>query len=1595
MASCQLYRDKITGEITRVEAPNGSPSGLYNGINKLIRDKEKAADVWATAYTPQFLLRNGDWISLEKAKRIDPTNTAEIDRLSANVTSNLDENGEPTIDTLSDYIPADSITDTDSKLREKISNFLTKIGVSVQTAILPGNIQAQAELLNNVIKVSKGQVDVTVLGEEAAHFFVSMLPRDGTLYRDMMSKITSYDIYKDVLSAYRSNPSYQVGGKPNFVKLKEEAIAKIISNQLSNRDTQAPRSWLNRILDYIRSIFVVDNPFIVVADNILSAKVEGLDPENINNDNAIMYSLSSTTTADNAYNLVTTLNSQLTRAPSSTVDPETGKRLDKYFLNGKEIKRRVTDVVKDFYKKVFNTVSVDDPKREIYNIQAEHGTNIHADIEHIEHRMLNGDGTIKDNISDIGAYTPKTSKTIYDLLEKHVIERFSNIKNRYGASTRILTEVKVADTTRDIAGTIDLLVIKPNGRVDILDWKSTDFNSKKLADGLPWWKTEAYSLQLDEYANILKSQYNIDADLRRAIPIRAIYSKNATTGKYTNLHNIEVGSSTVSVDNKEYLNPVPSRTERTNIKEVDELLDKLQSLYQRIRDRKASLEERYIKNQELEKIKKAINDIQVHQNLNGLVENGKLLINNLTKALGDNSLDLSTAQTYYREILLYADLTKIMGAMEINNFSEFTEQQKKDVYELFGQANTVETTLKNWLLNAAGEIANTQGIKGIEDIEQNIGFWSGMIRSLSNTPNATVQAFYKYLTEYQNEVEIRRDENNSKLEEISNNLLAWAKHKGISKDRMFDGMLEIDNKGRWNGGFLNKYTREYLDAKKEAIEKRDINKLEELLDLSDSAKQAFDKRKQRFLDWINRTDFSLDPEKNGKIKAKKIEDWNYQYNVFDGKYKNTALLNYNNFILGKDKYVTSKWKGLMDDNSNAPLREAYNYFQSLLNYADKKLGMIDNTGKFIPSIENDKLDMWNQYGSTSIFNMNGFFESFEYKTNNTFGEIDPLTGKPKKSVPKLFLNNLGRVKKEEIGNEEYMDFSMKSKDLFTVFSLWGKHMYEYEYMSKLEEIGTLMLSVEDIKGKHLEKGADGKYKEVIGNEKNYEYLEDFINYYVYGQKLKDANAWEFDLFGKTYSGKRLVQGVIRYMGMKTLAFNTTSIAANYIGGKFNTFFVASKGKFMDRRQWAFGEYALSQDKGKALVDYFDVFLEDETYRRARQLSVYESVKKLSYDNLFIGQRLTDKAVQYPVLLGMTKSYGIIDGKIVNIKKYVQDKNGYANIYNLPIDDQKALLKKIDDEILLLEDKTIWNQAVIDDKGVIKLPNLNRHDKTVLEFRQQVRKANKSILGNATSEDISRYRMSLLGQALGQFRNWMPPLIDERFGELRYNVDSENWEKGRARVLFNNYFSTSAVNQSVSRKAMEILSKHIGTLVKDLIGFTSSGDIQDRAKALYAKEKARALEQNLPFDITEHQYIEMHIGNLKAMLNEIRLILAFTGLIFSLASVPDDDEKKAGIAKYITRMMDKFNNELLFYYIPTNSTQLIQSPIPVVSLAEDISKFFVHLAGQGYGAATDNEKLEQKYKPTKYILKDVPIMREIYTLGTIFDEDMRKAYEVTR
>ena len=63
---------------------------------------------------------------------------------------------------------------------------------------------------------------------------------------------------------------------------------------------------------------------------------------------------------------------------------------------------------------------------------------------------------------------------------------------------------------RETAGTVDLLIVDPSGKVSIIDWKFIDINTDKYED-VPWYKVKAWNLQMEKYRGILTKNYGVKA----------------------------------------------------------------------------------------------------------------------------------------------------------------------------------------------------------------------------------------------------------------------------------------------------------------------------------------------------------------------------------------------------------------------------------------------------------------------------------------------------------------------------------------------------------------------------------------------------------------------------------------------------------------------------------------------------------------------------------------------------------------------------------------------------------------------------------------------------------------------------------------------------------------------------------------------------------------------------------------------------------------------------------------------------------------------------------------------------------------------------
>ena len=154
-------------------------------------------------------------------------------------------------------------TEANEETIEKVKTLLAKLGVSIEITdkvMEEFGANAIVDLSKRLIQMVEGKESES-LTEEAMHLLTALLPQD--ILADLLSKITSYQIYKDTLKQYKNHPAYQnEDGTPNIDKIKFEAVGKLLAEFYIGRaqnldidEINAAKSVWSRILDWIKNIF--------------------------------------------------------------------------------------------------------------------------------------------------------------------------------------------------------------------------------------------------------------------------------------------------------------------------------------------------------------------------------------------------------------------------------------------------------------------------------------------------------------------------------------------------------------------------------------------------------------------------------------------------------------------------------------------------------------------------------------------------------------------------------------------------------------------------------------------------------------------------------------------------------------------------------------------------------------------------------------------------------------------------------------------------------------------------------------------------------------------------------------------------------------------------------------------------------------------------------------------------------------------------------------------------------------------------------------------------------------------------------------------
>jgi hypothetical protein len=1504
-----------------------------------------------------------------------------------------------------------------------LRDFLKRIGVDVkmlQQIVVGGkkqDVNGVARIMQGLIEVIEGR-EAEALPEEAMHFAVEIIKQTNPkLYNQLLKEINSYAMYKQVLADYSSDPNYQTkDGKPNIQKLKDEAIGKVLTDTLiykSEGSIEKPenlskvQSWWSAILDWLKSLFNKSG-FDKAAMSILSGKNIGtLEDIRTSEDNVFMQK----TKQDTVYDSIKEI--------SAKIDSR-GK--EGYYIGDKKVPRRVTDIVKDWYDRRFAEKQLTDSEfqKAVNDLKAEKGTAGHADIDYIIELFVDKDGYLRQTELDDSSYTSQidpNSRKIYDLLKDNVRQRLNSFK----PGTRFMSEIVVYDQARGLAGTIDFLAIDRDGKVSILDWKFMDLNIDRY-DDVPWYKVNAWRTQMDQYRLILQNAYGIkpqDFVQTRMIPIRVRYSSgDPTRNVLPQLLDIEIGGVVVKDIKEDYLIPLATKGEKTGIKKIDKLIERLNDVYTKLSEKKAMPSEKLNKAEQLNALFTAIRHLQMRQDVGPLVDQAKILNKQLKELIQSyreniegkdpNSFTDDQVTDFTESIALGLDAistyTQLSGDLKPIFDKDLSEEDKElwnSVRNATEDARDIQSELKEIDEEFTSDVIGKR--EGVENLSTPEKIIKGLARWFGNTATLQLKSLhvlYRKVNKAFGYAAMDSLNETKKLLEIKERYQAWAASKGLTMKNYFDILRKKDK-----NELIDEFDPNFYSELKKRIQDKDLKWIRENVDSSEYNIYLKEKLKEEIDRIENKVRIGTDEEIQKQIDREKAQAASL-YNISTTESPGWYLYNDIRKFPRRDKWESKEWKELYRKDSsgnyvNKPAVDFYEYIKERNNYY-QEIGYIHakQARTFLPWVRQGMSEKLIFGGKITLGEQ--FLRNISLDENETgFGQIDPQTGKPIDVIPVYFTREL------PAGEE--------SKDLFKTMALYNEFAIKFKYLSDIESQAKALLRLERNK-KAIRTSYFGKTQYEEGdiaytpdNNENADLYENMMKAILYQQKFIESETFDqillkFGKFGEKINKKlgykllpenlegrqmsinKTLNQLNTTFQINALGLNLLSSFSNFFGGSFQS--LINSGKYYTKSElvstelWIlsqkmYGLEDLDAKKAIAALEYFLPLTENYGGEIAKKLALSKINGKNIQDFLMILMRNSEKAVQTTNFFAYLRNTIVENGKLYNAREYLRSTPEYENMYLGSKEQRDVRMEKFERDV----------QDLIKEKGVTKLgkvvngefviPGVDRKSDTVIELRRIVQQINNDALGSLSPDNRRMINMNVYGNSFMVFKNWIPRLVDVRIGALKYNSASDAYEWGRTRMLF----------KIISDDLLGMIGNVRNSIVANDKGIEYIRKLYETKKDQYERETGKTLE------MTESEFIDLVRQNLKNQMLDMIFYAVLLSLLAGLKAIPPDKDEDPSVKnqyKFLLRATDKLVDEIGYFYDPTSFTKLVSGGLfPSVRLLDNYKSLLVNFLKENYALATGDDETVEKNYVIKYLLKSFPVLSQGQAILPMFYPELAK------
>lgn len=1492
-----------------------------------------------------------------------------------------------------------------------VNDFLKRIGVSIQgvkEVVVNGvklDANAVANLTQKLVQVVEGK-EAQSLPEEAMHFAVAIIKQTNpALYRKLLNEINSYNILKDVFAEYSTNPAYQTAdGKPDVVKIKEEAIGKVLAEVIINQSegiTEKPEllakaeSLWTQMLDFLKGLFSKSG-FDQAAMDVLSGKDIGTAEDIV--EEGIFLQQAEQSKQEQVYSTIKQLSSRIE------------KKDEDYYIDGRKIGRRVSNLVADWYERRFknNDLTKTEYQTAVDDLKAEKGTAGHADIEHAFSLFVDENGLLRETPLDDTGYVSQldpNNKDMYELLRDNLQERL----NSFPKGTKFMSEATIYDAKRDIAGTVDFLAITPEGKVNILDWKFMDLNVDKYAD-VPWYKVNAWNTQMEQYKYIISSVYNVkneNFEQTRMIPIKALYSEgNSKTGTLPKLLSVKIGDVNVKNIEEDYLIPVGLQAEKTGVKKIDTLLEKLNAIYKKLSEAKALPEDKQSKAEQLNALFSAIRQLQMKQNIAPLIYQAKVLNKQVKDIISkydsqfkgqdpksfteDQISDFSeTIETAREALETYTNLdTELRFLFQDGELSDEDKKLKEELREAVDNARDYQDQLKDVDIEYTTSFigGTSSGEKIVRGITKFFGNTATIqLKGLETLFKKANKAFAFAGMDTFSEVK--------KLTALKDTYQKWATSKGLTLKNMFN-IIKKEGKNE----LIDEFNPEFYKELKTAINKdtRDFKWIRENVDQEAYREHLKEKLAQELERIDGKPRVGTEEQNEADINREKTKAREL-YSISTAESPGWLLYDEINKFPKRETWESEAWKELHKPE-NKPALDFYNYIKERNDYY-KSIGYINakQARTFLPSVRKGLSEKLVFGGKISLGEQ--FLRNISLDESDIgYGKIDPLTGKPIDVIPTYFTTPLE-------------DESEASTDLFKTMALYNEFAIKFKYLSDIEAQGRALIRLEKNK-KAIATSMFGKteYKDGVlqynpDNSENAKIIEDMVKAIIYQQKYIESESFDqllgkFGTFGKTLNDKlgmkilpenlenrqlsinKILTQMNNTFQLTALGLNVLSSASNLFGGKtqslINSGKYFTKSDYVSAEMWLLANKMGGEDKQKMLaaLDYFLPFTENYNRDAARKLSLNKVDDQAVQDFLMVLMREGERAVQVTNFFAYIRNSAVVDGQVVNAREYLKTTPEYENFYEGNEQERKAKSEKFERDVKeLVEKQGVLNVGAVKD-GEFTIPGVEQKSDSVVETRRKIQQFTSDALGSLTEENKRLINMTIYGNSFMVFKNWIPRLVDVRMGNLKYNAASDAYEWGRSRMIF----------RIISDDLLKSLGRLSNSLMANDKGVEYMRELYEKKKADYENDTGKTLE------MTESQFIDLVRQNIKNQLLDTLFYATLFAISIGLKALPDDDDDEIvkNQYKFLLKATDKFKDELGYFYNPTSLTQLVSTGIfPSIGLIKNYTSAFNNFLIENYALATGNKELEDKNYVIKYWMKSFPITSQGAGLLPMFYPELAK------